>query len=274
MKCIYCPNDASESKRQYHVAPHAAGNTVKQRRIAVLGEIVLPGGLACDGCNQYLGEKIEPGLANHPCIQQWRAVYGIASRKGRPSYIDAAVAIGTTASELLVLSGNAVKLNQDGSFQVPQPALSRVDHLQVSRAVHKIALESELLAILKKSDIDTARRAAGEPPLSIIADYIRRGHPRKYRPYGLQPQGGTGVSAATFEFEPDPKGVLISPPRFTGYIVVLPGGRFSCTLAEDASLLQFMIDRIERMAGFEYLTTRHLYWSLNSGGVTLSYTNG
>ena len=260
MHCIYCSADASGSKKQYHVTPHAAGNTIEHRRL--LGEIILPKGFACDDCNEYFGLKIEPAVANHPYVQQYRAVYSIRSRKGHPLYRDEQTEISTRESGLLVLSGAAIELTDSGSFQVPQPSLQAVNHLQTSRAVHKIALEYELIEIARRQDWETARRVVKQPPLSAVARYIRYGHHSFYRPYGVELKGATRVSIIPFRFEADPKGVLISPPSFTGYIIGLPGARFSCTLAEDSSLLGYMLDRIESTEACNYLTTRKVFWSL------------
>lgn len=135
MQCIYCPADAGGSQKEYHVVPHAAGNAIEYRRL--LEEIILPQGLVCDDCNEYFGTKIEPAVANHPYVQQYRAIYSIRSRKGRPFYRDKKVEISTRESGLLVLSGSHIELTDSGSFQVPRPSLQAVNHLRASRAVHK-----------------------------------------------------------------------------------------------------------------------------------------
>jgi hypothetical protein len=259
MKCVYCPNDASKSKKAYHIAPYAAGNRTEY--LHPLEELILPQGLACDACNEYFGSKLEQGLANHPCVQQHRAAYGIRGRKGQPSYADDAVTINTTGSGILVLSGEDVSLGQ-GGFQVPQPSVAGVNHLQVSRAVHKIAFEHALLEIAQAESVEAARIAAQQEPLSDISRYIRRGHSSSYRPYGFEPQGANRVSIVPCRFESDPSGAVISPRTFTGYIVGLPGARFSCTLASDSSLLRYMLQRIESMDAKSFLTTRHVYWTL------------
>ncbi len=259
MDCIYCSADASGSKKEYHVAPHAAGNTVEHRRL--LGEIILPKGLACDDCNEYFGSKIESAIANHPYVQQYRAVYSIRSRKGHPLYRDGQIEISTRESGLLVLSGSVIELTDSGTFRVPQPTLEAVNHLQTSRAVHKIALEYELIQIAQARDWKTAREAVKQAALSKVARYIRYGHHSSYRPYGVELKGATRVSVVPCRFEADPKGILITPPSFTGYIIGLPGARFSCTLAGDPLLLRYMLDRIESMEGSNYLTTRRIFWS-------------
>lgn len=262
MKCIYHPRDVSGSEQKYHVAPQAVGN--RARHLWPLDELVLPKGLACDECNNYFGGKIEPGIANHPYIQQWRAVYGIGPNNKFPRYKDKNVEIINRKSGIVELRGTEIKIGRSGSFTIPQASLESVNHLQVSRAVHKVAFEYELLEIFKKEGLEAAHRAAQDLSLSQVARYVRYGHRSSYRPYGVQPQGATRVSIVPWRFEPDPSGVFISPPAFTGYIVGLPGARFSCTLAEDKSLLSYMLDRIEMMECVAFLTTRQVYWSVDS----------
>jgi hypothetical protein len=266
VRCIYCPSKTT-AKKKYHIAPHAAGNTPKDR--FPLEEILLPKGLACDECNLYFGQKIEPGIANHPYVQQWRAVYSMRSRKGRPVYHDEEVAIATHNAGLLDVRGARIELSREGHLQVPRPSLDHVDHIQVSRAVHKIALEYELQEIVKGAGLEAARQAARERPLSIVVDYVRRGHHSTYRPYGVECGGATRVSIAPWRSNPDPHGVIVGPPAFTGYIVGLPGARFSCTLAEDPSMLCYMLAEIAKTEVSRYLTTRKVYWTPSSGGIVV-----
>lgn len=264
VRCVYCASKTT-AKKKYHIAPHAAGNTPKDR--FPLEEILLPKGLACDGCNLYFGQKIEPGIANHPYVQQWRAVYGMRSRKGQPVYHDKEVAIATHNAGLLDVRGAGIELSREGHLQVPKPSLNQVDHIQVSRAVHKIALEYELQEIVKDAGLEAARKAAQGRPLSSVVEFVRRGQRSTYRPYGVECGGATSVSIVPWRSNPDPHGIIVGPPAFTGYIVGLPGARFSCTLAEDHSLLRYMLGEIEKTEVAGYLTTRKVYWTPNSGGI-------
>lgn len=59
----------------------------------------------------------------------------------------------------------------------------------------------------------------------------------------------------------------MSPPAFTGYIIPMPGARFSCTLAEDVEMLAYMLTCMEQTEASPYLTTRYVFWSRRSGGV-------
>jgi hypothetical protein len=235
----------------------------------MLGEVTLPPGLACIKCNAYFGEDLDPSLARHPYILQWRAVYGMRShaKAERPVYEDRHVRIETTPAGVLVVSGPGVGLDRRGHLQVTRPSLERVDHFFVSRAIHRAALEHELIRISQNRDIEAARQAAGQPPLARIARYVRFGERRDYRPYGVEGQGGTGVNLSPFDFTVDPRSPLVSPPAFTGYIIPMPGARFSCTLAEDVEMLAYMLAQIEQTETSSYMTTRYVFWSLKSGGV-------
>lgn len=262
--CIYCGADTSATRGEYHVVSHAAGNSKRYR--GPLGEIVLPYPLVCDQCNRYFGRDLDPAIAQHPYVLQWRAVYGMRSRRASAVYSDQSVRVETTPSGVLVASGSGIEIGPSGNLRLPRPALDRVDHFLVSRAVHKIALEYELLRIIKARGAGAARESSG-PPLSIIARYVRRGERRNYRPYGVEGQGATRVGVSPFDFHPDPHGKLISPPAFTGYIIALPGARFTCVLAEDAALLRYMLEQLDRTEAAAYVSTRTVFWAVKSSGV-------
>lgn len=264
--CIYCERDASAT-HVHHTISRAAGNSIQFRR--TLGEVTLPAGLACIKCNAYFGEDLDPSLARYPYILQWRAVYGMRSHaKAKPPvYQDRHVRIETTPAGVLVVSGPGVELDRRGYLQVPRPSLEGVDHFFVSRAIHRAALEHELIRFSQNKGIEAARQAVGQPPLAHVARYVRFGERRDYRPYGVEGQGGTGVNLSPFDFAVDPRSPLVSPPAFTGYIIPMPGARFSCTLAEDVEMLAYMLTQIEQTEASSYMTTRYVFWSLRSGGV-------
>jgi hypothetical protein len=265
VNCIYCSDDTSSTVREHHVIPYAGGNAAVYRRI--LGELTAPRGLYCDACEHYFGEELDPSLAFFPYVAQWRAVYGMRGRGSAPSYISRDARVQTTRSQVLGLSGPNAGIDRRGNIVLPRPSLESVNHFLVSRAVHRGALESELLRILKRSDLAAAHDAAQKEPLASIARYIRSGQRRDYRPYGVEAQGAKMVNITPIDFEPDPTGRLMSPPRFTGYIIAMPGARFSCTLAADPSLLRFMLQQIETTEAAPYVTTRRVFWHLRSGGV-------
>ena len=265
--CIYCGRDAG-AVHVHHTVSQAAGNSIQFRRM--LGELILPAGLACIKCNAYFGEGLDPALARHPYILQWRAVYGMGSRDGAkpPVYEDRHVRIETTPAGVLIVSGPGVDLDRQGNLKVPRPALDGVDHFVVSRAVHRAALEHELIRISRSNGIEAARDAAGRTPLVRVARYIRSGRRQDYRPYGVEGHGGKMVNPSAFDWTVDPRSPLIGPPAFTGYIIPVPGARFSCTLAEDVEMLAYMLAQLEKLEAAPHLTTRHVFWSLKSGGVS------
>lgn len=266
--CIYCARDAS-APHVHHTVARAAGNSIEFRRL--LGEETLAPGLACIGCNAYFGKDLDPALARHPFILQWRAVHGMRShaKAKRPVYEDSHVRIEMSPGGVLGVSGPGVSLDRRGHLQVPRPSLDKVNHFFVSRAVHRAALENELNRITRKRGVEAAREAAGQPPLAPVAKYVRFADPRRgeYRAYGVEGQGGTGVRLSPFDFTVDPRSPLVSPPAFTGYIIPMPGARFSCTLAEDVEMLAYMLKHMERTEASAYLTTRLVFWSPTSGGI-------
>lgn len=265
MNCIYCDNDTAGAVSQHHVVPYAAGNAVMYRR--VLGEITAPRELYCDSCEHYFGEALDPALASFPYVVQWRAVYGMRGRRSAPRYITVDAGVQTTRSRVLGLSGASARIDRRGNIVLPRPSLESVDNFLVSRAVHRAAFEFEILRIVKRKDLGAAYAAVQERPLASIAKYIRHAQRRDYRPYGFEAQGATMVNVSPFDYEPDPTVRLIGPPRFTGYIIAIPGARFSCTLATDPALLSFMLRLIETTEAAPYVTTRYVLWQAESGGI-------
>jgi hypothetical protein len=265
VNCIYCNRETISSVSHHHVVPYAAGNTAAYRR--VLGEITAPRELYCDSCEHYFGEALDVSLASFPYVAQWRAVYGMRGRGAAPSYITSDAAVETTRSRVLALSGPGARIDRQGNVVLPRPSLKAVDHFLVSRAIHRAALEFQILRILKQSDLDAARVAVQQEPLVAIARYVRYGQRRDYRPYGVEAQGATMVNISPLDFEPDPQGRIVGPPQFTGYIIAMPGARFSCTLAADPSLLAFMLKTIEETEVAPYMMTRQVFWRVGSGGI-------
>lgn len=209
--CIYCQRDAS-AVHVHHTIARAAGNSIQFRR--QLGDVTLPHGLACIKCNAYFGKDLDPSLARHPYILQWRALHGMRSHEKAkpPVYEDRHIRIETTAAGVLLVSGPGVELDGRGGLRLPQPSMDKVDHFFVSRAIHRAALEHELIRVAQNNGIEAARQAAGQLPLAPIARYVRAGHRRDYRPYGVEGQGGTRVGLSPFDFTVDPRSPLVSPP--------------------------------------------------------------
>jgi hypothetical protein len=260
MKCFYREKDNAGSTNVYHVVPHAAGNQSKY--LGVLGELVLPIGLRCDPCNTYFAKKMDGVMANHPYVQQHRAIYGVNSRDSSPVYEQGSTRIEATRSGVVGVSG--LEIDEHGNFTVPKPLLSGVNHWIVSRMVHKIALESELLYIFENTkSLDAAHEAARQTPLASIVRYAKKAQLPDYRPYGVEGRGASGARRPSrFEFHGgDPGRGSVGDPTFLGYVVLVPNARFTRTLTEDSALLRNMLRTIDHFGLTAYLGTSEVFWT-------------
>lgn len=73
MRCLFCklPSDAATSVE--HVIPQSLGNS----------QVILPRGMICDPCNNYIARKIEQPLLAHESFRNLRAWYRIPNKRGR-----------------------------------------------------------------------------------------------------------------------------------------------------------------------------------------------
>lgn len=87
VRCIYCLSGSDSSRSIEHVIPESLGNT----------KLVLPPGVVCDGCNNYLSRKVEGPFLNSAQIRKLRFDQAVPSKRGRVPRMEAAVAGGGPA---------------------------------------------------------------------------------------------------------------------------------------------------------------------------------
>lgn len=73
MKCIFCGNDSSNSKSIEHIIPESFGNSTT----------VLPQGVVCDKCNNYIGRKIEAPFLNSEAILMLRQELALKTKSDK-----------------------------------------------------------------------------------------------------------------------------------------------------------------------------------------------
>jgi hypothetical protein len=149
--CIWCHNKSSEVTSDIsHVLPECVGNENQQ---------TLPSGIVCKKCNGYFGTKVEPALLEDPLFH----IIAVALRLKDPEDMNEFRSlifdakhppVGSVKRNLhcdIKISPKNMKLNVryciEGSivktYQKRELAL-------LSRAVHKIAFESLVWAIVNK----------------------------------------------------------------------------------------------------------------------------
>ena len=73
VRCIYCLDASDASRSIEHVIPESLGNT----------KLVLPPGVVCDRCNNYLSRKVEGPFVNSFPIRNLRFEQSLPSKRGR-----------------------------------------------------------------------------------------------------------------------------------------------------------------------------------------------
>lgn len=148
MRCIFCkaPSDAATSVE--HVIPQSLGNS----------QIVLPRGMICDPCNNYIARKIEQPLLAHESFRNLRAWYRIPNKRGRHASLFGIIPgldigvnfrIGQDGPELqLERSGDSATIQahlegagENGLTAILFPRDMRPPEREMSRLLAKIALE-------------------------------------------------------------------------------------------------------------------------------------
>ncbi len=78
MKCIFCKANSDGSISIEHILPESLGNT----------EHLLPRGVVCDSCNNYLGREVEKPILTSGIFKLIRDDRQISSKKGRAPVFD------------------------------------------------------------------------------------------------------------------------------------------------------------------------------------------
>lgn len=124
MRCIFCKQNSSKSRSIEHIIPESIGN---QKRL-------LPPGVVCDQCNNYLARKIEKPILDHPSFRNLRAWYQVPNKRGKyPSLLGY---IGGTDIAI------GLRRSADGKLKVETEKASHARHLET---VMESGLSSPLL---------------------------------------------------------------------------------------------------------------------------------
>lgn len=276
--CIYCKREAAGAQEEYHIIPYSAGNIVEARY--PLDELILPTGLVCDKCNHYFGSKVETHLTGHPIVQLWRVLKGVQGRAKTLEYKSEGLKLSSRKHKILAVEqgrNEEFRIDRSGVVKIKNPSLDKVNHIGVSRALHKIAFEYEVKMILEemvKNEVARGGHSGDNSPVIIEAvrkiilssdydymrNYVRHPKPGEYRPYGMARGGGTGVNVIPMSFKSanDP---AILGPTFNGYIITLAGVRFIVTTAPDPMLLSYVLQQIDKRGLTNWLGAAEIYWN-------------
>src|SRR5579872_1814158 len=179
-RCVWCLRHEQEGvtfTSESHVLPNAVGNT----------EWTLPPGVVCDPCNQYFGQKIEPGLLDDPLFHVRAVALGAVDPDDmnafRNKIFDAQHPSTNTVNRHLHLDvkrqGQTLDLDVQYAIRGQMERSYTTKQLAaLSRSIHKIGFEALVYSSISKKDAD-------DPidPYSPLFDEVRK-WAREGQPHG------------------------------------------------------------------------------------------
>lgn len=73
MNCIFCKTSSDDSRSVEHIIPESLGNTT----------FILPRGVVCDRCNNYLARKVEKPFLDSQALQDLRFHQAVPNKRGK-----------------------------------------------------------------------------------------------------------------------------------------------------------------------------------------------
>ena len=183
LPCIYCNEQDPTFESKYHIFPYSLGNNEMNPRFRLLDEYILPSGIVCDRCSQYFSHTLDSALVEHRVVAFWKALYGREGYSGKkPRYADENISIYYKGNRLIAehLDGQSILPEPDGSLRLPIPGHDRIDHSNVSRAIHRIGFEYLIFDALKKEKKQAVRNIFSSARYAPIRRYIRSPWHGKY----------------------------------------------------------------------------------------------
>ncbi|WP_178989643.1 HNH endonuclease [Winogradskyella schleiferi] len=176
MKCIFCKQEASNSKSVEHIVPESLGNKTN----------VLPKGIVCDKCNSYFALKIEKKVLETDYFKSLRHRNGIESKKRKIPKGTAIIPKTKYKADVIrdkddkkpteiILDTESFELIKNGEIKhliLPFNTDFPKNDQTVSRFLAKIGLEMMALRMLENSKIDQDFFAE-ELALDPIRNYVR-----------------------------------------------------------------------------------------------------
>jgi len=115
MRCIFCKVSSECSRSREHIIPESLGNLTQ----------VLPPGVVCDSCNNYLSREVESPFLNSDAVRRLRFDQAIPSKRGKiPSMTGVIEPIHAPATLTRLLRGNHIEGVPDVSPRAIPPLLS------------------------------------------------------------------------------------------------------------------------------------------------------
>ncbi len=184
MICLFCNEDASDSKSVEHIFPESLGNK----------RIILGKGVICDKCNNYFAREIEKPVQSYEDIRNIAAFESIKNKKGKRK--STTLLCAGEECQLDVIENNGEKQVlvdispemcmrlYNGSF--PEVTILKginlskyVNDYNFSRFVCKIALESVIYGMIENKVYDEINILKLREKYKPMIEFVRLGNRNK-----------------------------------------------------------------------------------------------
>jgi hypothetical protein len=190
MHCIFCKGETSGSYSEEHIIPESLGNI----------DHVLPPGVVCDKCNNYLAREVEKPFLDSRYFQERRFHFGIPNKKKRIPPMEGIHLQSGTKIQFVKLDGEenicvGASPNTDESRWVRSilssksgtvimPIGEKPNEKIISRFIGKIGLE-----VLAHRMIDVPggiEEIVNKRELDELRNYVRIGNSKQSWPYSCR----------------------------------------------------------------------------------------
>ncbi len=191
MRCIFCKQATSNSKSIEHIIPESLGNT----------EYILPIGIVCDKCNNYIAREVEKPFLDSLYIRERRFYASMTNKKDRIPPLDGFHPQSLTPIQLIKLPdekqisvGAAPDVDETrwiASFHKNKkgdlvfPIGEKPSDYIISRFIGKIGLE--VLAHRTSNIPGAIDEIIDKPELDELRQYVRIGKPQNVWPISFRP---------------------------------------------------------------------------------------
>ena len=187
MRCIFCKKVSTSSRSVEHIIPESLGNV----------DHVLPPGIVCDKCNNYIAREVEKPLLDSHYFKERRYYATLPNKKKRIPLIDGIhlqsfthIQLAKSIDESIPSIGAAPDADERRFIKSVQelesgtlifPIAKKPDDYLISRFVAKVGLEALIHRVLNVEG--AINEIVDKPELDELRDFVRRGSPSNPWPY-------------------------------------------------------------------------------------------
>ena len=236
VRCLFCKQDSSNSLSREHIVPESLGNV----------DHILPCGVVCDSCNNYLARKVEKPILDSRYFQERRFKLAVPNKRNLVPPLDGIYLQLQTKVRLekSLTEGISVSLQPDEdasrrAFLIRRretgtlifPMGEPPNDYQLSRFIGKIGLE--VLAQYALQIPAALDEIVDKPELDELRTYVRRGSEKLVWPLSHRP-----IYSADFAFTEGAEAfqilheyrILTTPENECFIVVAIYGEEFALNL--------------------------------------------